>query len=125
MNAGSTLDFGSGGSNTNVNMVFGSLSLGGNTLTINNWNSTAYTLGQTVDSGTFGDGRNRLIFTSNPGFTLGAAIPGINFTGIGQGMEVSFGASSYAIVPVPEPGAAGLLATAALGLTSRRKRSWR
>jgi hypothetical protein len=147
------LDFSSGvgTTNTNVNLFFGSLNAttaanlfaGTTTLTINNWNGSNYggqlggtgTFGQEMnagatDSGFFGDGQDRLIFTSDPGFGLGNFIAGINFTGSGAGAtEVAFGNGMYEIVPVPEPATSGLIGSIALcaliGYRERRRRSWR
>jgi hypothetical protein len=132
------LDFssGTGTTNTNVNLFFGSMTTGvaaalaanTTTLTISNWSGSAYGIGTTTDGGTFGDGQDRLLFTTDPGFTLGNPIAGINFTGFGQGMEVSFGtgpATMYEIVPVPEPATTALIGSVALcaliGYRERRR----
>ena len=126
LNGSAILDFssGAGTTNTNVNLLFTSLTLGG-TLTIDNWSGSAYAAGATADIGTFGDGQDRLIFTSDPGFTIGTAIAGINFTGFGSGMAVNFGAGQFEIVPVPEPATATLLGFVALcaliGYRARRR----
>ncbi len=84
----STLDFGGG---TDNSFVFSTLSLGGATLNIANWAGSAYGIGTMADNGTFADGQSRLLFTSDIGFGNGNLIPGINFTGFGQGMQVQFG----------------------------------
>jgi fibronectin-binding autotransporter adhesin len=133
LSANSTLDFsnGPGTTNTGVNLFFGSLDAmtvaalqaGTMTLNIDNWTSpNYYNPGATADTGFFGDGQDRLLFTSDPGFGLGVAIPGITFNGGVLGQEVSFG-GMYEIVPVPEPttvlGAAGLLGF--LGYRERRR----
>jgi hypothetical protein len=142
------LDFssGAGTANTNVSLFFGSMGGGtaGNlfngtaTLTINNWSGSQYggALGtpgafganvnpSAADSGTFGDGQDRLLFTSDPGFGLGNYIAGINFTGFGAGAtEVQFG-TMYEIVPVPEPATTALIGAVALcaliGYRERRR----
>jgi fibronectin-binding autotransporter adhesin len=138
LTANSTLDFssGTGTTNTNVNMIFASLNgatktaLTGTptlTLTIANWSGPQYSPGDTVDSSPtgFGDGRDRLIFTSDPGFGLGSFIAGINFTGFGAGAtQVAFG-SNFEIVPVPEPATTALIGSIALcaliGYRERRR----
>ncbi|MCX6980152.1 MAG: autotransporter-associated beta strand repeat-containing protein [Verrucomicrobia bacterium] len=149
LTANSTLDFSSGGAgNTNVNMIFASLDTatktalfnGTTTLTINGWGNTSYlsqlgtgpyTLGTNsnpgaVDGGSFNDGQNRLIFTSDPGFGLGNFIAGINFTGFGGGAtQVAFGTNQWEIVPVPEPATTALIGSIALcalvGYRERRR----
>jgi fibronectin-binding autotransporter adhesin len=149
LTANSTLDFssGAGTTNTNVNLIFASLNSatktalfnGTTTLTINGWGNTSYasqlgtgpyTLGTSsnpgaVDGGSFGDGQDRLIFTTDPGFGLGNFIAGINFTGFGAGAtQVAFG-SGFEIVPVPEPATTALIGSIALcalvGYRERRR----
>ena len=150
LTANSIIDFSSDvtntHSNTNVNLLFSSLDGGtgvqGNTagllgtalglfngtttLTINNWASggNSYSIGTTADVSNFNDGQDRLIFNTDPGFTLGQAINGISFTGFGQGMEVQFG-GMYEIVPVPEPATTALIGSVALcaliGYRERRR----
>jgi autotransporter-associated beta strand protein len=132
LSANSTLDFssGPGTTNTGVNLFFGSmasgtvsaLQAGTLTLSIDNWTTpNNYNPGATADTGFFGDGQDRLLFTSDPGFGLGVTIPGISFNGT-LGQEVAFG-GFFEIVPVPEPttvlGAAGLLGF--LGYRERRR----
>ena len=78
-----------------------------------------------MDSGEFGDGQNRLIFTTNPGFGLGNYIAGINFDGFGAGAtQVAFG-DHWEIVPVPEPATTALIGSIALcaliGYRERRR----
>jgi autotransporter-associated beta strand protein len=130
LTAASTLDFGAG--NTNVNMVFSSLALGGNTLTINNWSpqtgGSYYAVGATQDTGALSDGQSRLLFNTDPGFTLGTTISSISFTGFGQGMEVTWNngaGTQYEIVPVPEPATTALIGSVALcaliGYRERRR----
>ena len=134
LNQNTTLDFSSG--TGNVNLIFASLNgatktaLTGTptlTLTIANWSGPQYSPGDTVDSSPtgFGDGRDRLIFTSDPGFGLGSFIAGINFTGFGAGAtQVAFG-SGFEIVPVPEPATTALIGSIALcaliGYRERRR----
>ena len=138
LTANSTLDFssGAGTTNTNVNLIFASLNsatktaLTGTptlTLTIANWSGPQYSPGDTVDSSLtgFGDGRDRLIFTTDPGFGFGSFIAGINFTGFGAGAtQVAFG-SGFEIVPVPEPATTALIGSIALcaliGYRERRR----
>ena len=141
----SILDFSSGGlnNNTNVHLFFGSLNggtgtqggiqtgtaadlfSGAKTLTINNWTGAGYGLGTVTDSTTFGNGSDRLIFNTDPGFIFGTLITGINFTGFGAGaIEVAFG-SQFEIVPVPEPATTALIGSIALcaliGYRERRR----
>lgn len=133
--ANSTLDFSSGvcTTNTNVNLFFNTLdpatktalTAGTTTLTINNWNGSAYQgqLGNlsAADTGTFGDGQDRLVFTTDPGFGLGNVISGVNFNGFGAGApKVAFG-TMFEIVPVPEP-ATIFGALGALGFIGWRER---
>ena len=141
----SILDFSSGGlnNNTNINLFFGSLNggtgfqggvqtgtaadlfTGAKTLTINNWTGAGYGLGTVTDSTNFGNGSDRLIFNTDPGFIFGTLITGINFTGFGAGaIEVAFG-SQFEIVPVPEPATTALIGSIALcaliGYRERRR----
>ena len=119
LNASSTLDYGAGSSGNNLSFgtmtgaTMNALAASSLTLAINNWNGAPFGLGSTTDNGTFGDGQSRLLFSVNPGFTFGTLIPGVTFTGLGQGMAVQFG-SQLEIVPVPEPGTFGLLGAVAM-----------
>ena len=126
------IDFSSGtAGNTNVNLFFTSLtSTSGFTLQVKGYNGPDFVSqlglgGGAVDSGSFNDGQNRLIFTTDPGFGLGSFISGINFEGFGPGAtEVKFG-SNYEIVPVPEPATTALIGSIALcaliGYRERRR----
>ncbi len=132
LNANSTLDFGSG-SATNT-LQFGSLfgapgatttALQGGSLQLSilNWNGTQYSIGDTTDNGSLTQAR--LLFNTDPGFGAGI-INGINFSGFGAGaIQVSFGASQFEIVPVPEPATTALIGAVALcaliGYRERRR----
>ena len=128
LNAASTLDFGTGSSGNTFSFgsmavaTMSALNASSLTLAIDHWNGTAFGLGATTDNGTLGDGQSRLLFGVNPGFTFGAPIPGVTFSGFGQGMAVQFG-SQLEIVPVPEPGIFGLLGVvAACAIIAHRPR---
>ena len=129
LNANTTVDFGAGSNNSRLQ--FANLEGGGTVqsgtalalfngttkLTINNWTGATYPLGATSDPGVAAgppyDTQDRLLFNSDPGFALGVPIAGIDFTGLGAGIEVSFG-SQFEIVPVPEPAANVLIGSVAL-----------
>ncbi len=132
LSANTVLDFGTGNTNT---LLFGSLnaatmsalSAGTLTLTISGWTGSMFNPGETTD--THGDlTQDRLLFSADPGFTLGAPISGISFTGFGTGMAVQFG-GQYEIVPVPEPATTALIGAVALcaliGYRERRRIGWR
>ena len=116
------IDFSSGtAGNTNVNLFFTSLtSTSGFTLQVKGYNGPDFAsqlgLGNlAADNTNFGNGTNRLIFTTDPGFGLGSFISGINFDGFGAGAtQVKFG-SNFEIVPVPEPATTALIGSIALG----------
>ncbi len=126
------IDFSSGtGGNTNVNLFFTSLtSTSGFTLQVKGYNGPDFAsqlgLGNlAADNTNFGNGTNRLIFTTDPGFGLGNFISGINFDGFGPGAtQVAFG-SGFEIVPVPEPATTALIGAIALcaliGYRERRR----
>ncbi len=128
LSANTVLDFGTGTTNS---LLFGSLngatmtalSAGTLTLTISGWTGSMFNPGETTD--THGDlTQDRLLFSSDPGFTLGVPITGISFTGFGPGMAVQFG-GQYEIVPVPEPATTALIGAVALcaliGYRERRR----
>ena len=126
------IDFSSGtAGNTNVNLFFTSLtSTSGFTLQVKGYNGPDFAsqlgLGNlAADNTNFGNGTNRLIFTTDPGFGLGSFISGINFDGFGAGAtQVKFG-SNFEIVPVPEPATTALIGSIALcaliGYRERRR----
>ena len=133
LNGNGILDFSSGGglTGTEVNLFFqNALVQNGNTLTINNWNpgTAAYGLGAVTDGGSFGDGQDRLLFTTSLGFGQGTLLTGISFNLAGFGtvgaQEVAFG-SNFEIVPVPEPATTALIGSVALcaliGYRERRR----
>jgi autotransporter-associated beta strand protein len=130
LSGNSTLDF---GSSANVNLFFGSLfapsstltSLGSFTLDITNYTNSA-TISGTNDTGAFGDGNTRLLFTTNPGFSLGTPITGLTING-GAAQAVQFGTNYelVGIVAVPEPATTALIGAVALcaliGYRERRR----
>jgi autotransporter-associated beta strand protein len=137
-----SMELGTGVSSTlNFNNVAGTLSFGSLdgstktalssspiTLNIDNWTGSAYTIG--TSSVTLDPLQSSLIFSNDPGFTLGQVIPGVYFAGYGAGMavtvQVAGGGTAYQIVPatvVPEPATAALLGSVALcALIGCRKR---
>jgi autotransporter-associated beta strand protein len=124
MSGGSTLDFGNGNTNT---LTFNGLTLTG-TLTVKNWSGSAYNPGDLADRGVVSaPNQDRLLFNTDPGFTLGTVITSISFYDdsgafLGFGQEVSFG-GQYEIVAVPEPSCAALMGVAGLlGLGGFRRR---
>jgi autotransporter-associated beta strand protein len=122
-NVAGTLSFGSLDSSTKT-----ALSSSPITLNIDNWTGSAYTIG--TSSVTLDPLQSSLIFSNDPGFTLGQVIPGVYFAGYGAGMavtvQVAGGGTAYQIVPatvVPEPATAALLGSVALcALIGCRKR---
>ena len=122
-NAAGTLSFGSLDGSTKT-----ALSSSPITLNIDNWTGSAYTIG--TSSVTLDPLQSSLIFSNDPGFTLGQVIPGVYFAGYGAGMavtvQVAGGGTAYQIVPatvVPEPATAALLGSVALcALIGCRKR---
>ncbi len=127
LSADSTIDFGTGNSNT---LNFASLALNSHNLTVLGWTGTHYAATETADhsAGT----QDRLLFNGDPtaGNTLGS-ISFYNDAGglIGTGKEVSFGNGSYSfeIVPVPEPttifGALALLGLVGVRELRRKRRA--
>ena len=116
VSANSTVDFGALDTNTFVFCAIDAatriaLAAGTKILTIDGWSGTGYVPSETADHGPVA--QDRFLFTADPGFTPNTVIPGINFTGFGQGMQVSFG-GQFEIVPVPEPATAMLLGSVAL-----------
>jgi len=122
-NVAGTLSFGSLDGSTKT-----ALSSSPITLNIDNWTGSAYTIG--TSSVTLDPLQSSLIFSNDPGFTLGQVIPGVYFAGYGAGMavtvQVAGGGTAYQIVPatvVPEPATAALLGSVALcALIGCRKR---
>ena len=122
----STLDFGAGATGNSFTFTAASTFASG-TLNIWNWSTGSYP-SEGPDTGTLGDGRDRLLFDLPTGF--GAQLGQINFysdngmTPIGFGAaEISFGGSQFEIVPVPEPSSTAMIGAAALlGLVAFRER---
>ena len=103
------MDFGTGIVGT---LTFASFTPGINTLTIDNWNGTANTVGSAST--------DRLIFASDQSANLSS----FNFAGYAPGaVEFSLGGGYYEITPVPEPATyvTGALALGALGYHRRRR----
>ena len=118
LSANSTLDFGTGNTNT---LTFSGLSLGGFALTVSHWSGTYYTAGETTDHGPASE--DRLLFGSLS--LTGAQLAQISFYNdagafIGNGAQVSFGGTPE-LVPVPEPTTI-LGALALVGLVGWRER---
>ena len=131
LNANTTLNFGTGDTNTLLFTLPGNLNAfvtGGGILTINGWTGLSYA-GQLLNPSAADTGdatQDRLIFAGDPGFGNGNFISGIQFSGFGAGAtQVSFGAGQFEIVPVPEPATTALIGAVALcaliGYRERRR----
>ena len=124
-----TLDFGAGAAG-NAFRIAGSSSFSGN-LQIWNWTGSVYSPSGT-DTGTIGDGQDRLLFTAGSGFNS-TQLSNISFfsdngntrVGFGPAAEISFSGGGFEIVPVPEPATTTLIGTIALcalfGYRERRR----
>ena len=118
LSANSTLDFGTGNTNT---LTFSGLSLGSFALTVSHWSGSFYTAGETTDHGPAS--QDRLLFGTLS--LTGAQLAQISFYNdagafIGTGAQVSFGGTPE-LVPVPEPTTI-LGALALVGLVGWRER---
>lgn len=116
LSGSSTVDFGIGFGNT---LTFAGLSSFAGTLTVNHWTGTAYLLGATNDPSADAT-QDRFIFSTDPGFAVGAVIPAISFYDdagnfIGNGQKVNNNGPFEIVAAVPEPSPAVL---AALGVAS-------
>jgi autotransporter-associated beta strand protein len=110
-----TLDFGAGAAG-NAFLIAGSSSFSGN-LQIWNWTGSVYSPSGT-DTGTIGDGQDRLLFTTASGFNLSNikffSDNGNTRVGFGPAAEISFSGGGFEIVPVPEPATTALIGSIAL-----------
>jgi autotransporter-associated beta strand protein len=129
LSGNSTLDFGTGNTNTFSFTGTNNLAayLSGGTLTIRGWSGNFYDLSETSDHGPAS--QDRLLFSSDPGFGSNTVIDGISFfddagTFIGPGLQISFN-GGFEIVPVPEPATTALIGAVALcaliGYRERRR----
>jgi autotransporter-associated beta strand protein len=113
LNGSSTISFGLSSGNT---LTAASLSYLSGTLSVFDWTGDPYLGGATLDPDTDLT-QDRLLFTFDPGFSLGTVIPDIAFYDIdgqfiGDGEEVEYEPGGFEIVAVPEPSGLLLVASA-------------
>jgi fibronectin-binding autotransporter adhesin len=127
LSGNSTLDFGTA-ANGNA-LTFASAGTFTGTLKVLNWTAGIYPA-EGPDSGSVGDGRDRWLFNAPSGYTPSqlATIEFFSDDGgisLGSARQISFGGTSYEIVPVPEPATTTLIGTIALcalfGYRERRR----
>jgi autotransporter-associated beta strand protein len=97
-----TLDFGTGTTNS---LTFASLAGSANGVNVANWTGSVYPLSATIDNGDLT--QDRLLFTTNPGFTANTVLSQFIFTNdagdlIGKGLQVSGPFSTFTIVPTAD-----------------------